>query len=152
MALTFQGLHKEDVDWALARTIEVRQQGTGSFVSVGAFRDFAMTIDALTRTGDPANTEYVYAVEYSGSFNLLQSDRTKELAMLAGVAGTGLFDTDVEIKVTFASGRVITLGAVSGYPLRLIPGYVTGREDDAAIIPCRFANREPVSSVGAKVA
>lgn len=152
MALTFQGISKADIEHSLAVKIEARQAGTGSFVDVGVFSDFAMTIDPLAKAGDPANTEYVYAVRYAGSFNLMQTDRTKEIAMLAGVAGTGLFDTDMELKITFISGRTITLGAASGYPLRLIAGYASGRGDGAAIIPVRFANTEPVSSVAAKVA
>lgn len=152
MGLTFQGVHKEDIEHSLAVKIEARQMGTGSFVDVGVFADFAMTIDPVAKTGDPSNTEYVYAVRYAGSFSLYQSDKTKELAMLAGTAGTGLYDTDMELKVTFITGRTITLGAATGYPLRLVPGYATGRGDGPALIPIRFQNTEPITSVGAKVA
>jgi hypothetical protein len=152
MALTFQGMSKADIEWSLATKLEARQAGTGSFVDVGVFGDFSMTIDPLSKPGDPANTEYVYAVRYAGSFNLWQTDKTKEIAMLAGVAGTGLYDTDMELKVTFIGGRVITLGAASGYPLRLVAGYVTGRGDGPTLIPVKFANTEPVTSVAAKIA
>lgn len=152
MALTFQGISKADIEHSLAVKIEARQAGTGSFVDVGVFSDFAMTIDPLSKPGDPANTEYVYALRYAGSFNLYQSKKTGELAMVAGVAGTGLFDTDMELKITFIGGRTITLGALAGYPMRLVPGYTSGRGDGPALIPVRFSNTEPISSVAAKVA
>ena len=152
MALSFQGVSKSSTRWGLASKIELRQQGTGSFVDVGLFADFQFTENPLSMPGDPSDTLYVYAIQYTGSFTLLQTGKNNEVAMLTGTAGTGLYDTDVELKITFKDGRVITLGAVSNTPLRLVPGYSAGQGEKLAEIPCTFQNTELVTSFTGKVA
>lgn len=148
MALTFQGVSIADINWGLITGLEVREQGTGSFTSVGRFDGARISMQVLTKQGDPAATEIAYAVRYTVRFNLLQTKAAAEVAMLN--AG-GLLDTDVEVRATYASGRTITLGAVTSYPLRLVPGLETGEEERAQIIPLAGTNIEPFTAITAKV-
>ena len=152
MALTFQGPVKSSELWGICTKIEARQQATGSFVNVGRFSNFTFTLNPLSMKGDPANTDYVHAVQYVVAFSLHQTGKSNEVAMLTGTAGTGLFQTDMELKLTFVSGTVITLGAVSGYPLRLVAGYTTGSEEESARIPIKAENIEPITAFPTKVA
>ncbi|KKM20023.1 hypothetical protein LCGC14_1649750, partial [marine sediment metagenome] len=58
------------------------------------------------------------------SFVGMQTGKTKELTNLDDVAGTGLYDTDCELKFTFVSNaRTLTIGADASYPARLVPTY-----------------------------
>ena len=100
MALTFQGVSFADINSGAIASVSVRQQGTGSFVDVGAMADPHVFINALSEKGDPANTDYVYSISYKVSWITKQTKTTGEVSSMAGAAGTGLFDTDVEVLVT----------------------------------------------------
>lgn len=149
MALPFSGVNKASVAHGLISKIEIRQQGTGSFLVVGQFRGANLNVEVVTQKGDPAGTAYAQYLRYSVQFDIMQTG-TAELTALAGTAGTGLYETDVELKLTYKNGRVITLGAVSGYPLRLVAGYKN--DSDLQIIPCTAENIEPITTLNAKVA
>jgi hypothetical protein len=93
----------------------------------------------------------VQYLRYSFQFDMLQTDAAAEVAMVAGTSGTGLFETDIEVKFTFASGHTLTLGALSGYTLRITPGYSAGRDDDTEFLPVTGETVEPITSFPAKV-
>lgn len=150
MALGLQGISKSDIELGLVTKIEIRQQGTGSFLDVGRFRGLRLVVTPISEPGDPSDTMHVYAMEYRVAFDLFQTDVAKELTLLAGTAGTGLYETDVEVKLTYLSGRTITLGAVTASPLRLVPRLSGEDEDDPLIIPCEGQNIEPITTFVAK--
>ena len=63
------------------------------------------------------------------------------------VVGTGLYDTDCEVKFTFAnSGRTVTIGATAGYPLRIIPVYRAGDFDSTQAIDYTGSHVEPYTA------
>jgi len=146
--LTFQGISLADINWGLIKDIEVREAGTGAFVSVGKIDAPFLRMQALTKAGDPAATQIAYAVKYTVRFDILQTAAASEIALIDAAA---LFGTDVETRVTFASGRKITLGAAAGYPLRLVPGFESGDEGKAQIIQVEGSNVEPLTSFPGKV-
>ena len=149
MALPFVGKVKSSAGAGLVSKVEIRQQGTGSFLDCGLQRNATVNVDPVAMKGDPAGTNYVQYLRFSFQFDLIQTG-SAELSALAGTAGTGLYDTDVEVKFTFVTGRTLTLGAVSGYPLRLVAGYKNDTE--IQVIPCSGETLEPVTSFNAKVA
>lgn len=151
MAITFQGVSKADILAGVITKAEVRQAATGSFVGFGRIGDVALEVNPLFKYGDPSNTKYVHALQYRVSFEILQTKKTAELAAMAGTAGTGLYETDVEIKLTYVGGRTVTLGAAAGYPLRAVLSFAsTG--DGAQIVRLEAENTEPITSLAAKVA
>lgn len=152
MALSFQGVSLGDINWGLIKSIEVRPQGSGSFVSVGEFVNAKTVMNVLVDRGDPSNMEYPYAVEYMLTFDLLQTAAAAELAMISATPGTGLYTTDVEIKITYATGRTITLGTQTTAPCRIIPAYDSGGDGGAQLLPCRVSNIESLGSLPGKVA
>lgn len=151
MALTLQGFHKASIFTGLITLAEVRQAGSGSFLGLGRIGEVHLSVTPLTKKGDPANTDYVHAIRYAVEFDMLQTKKTAELAAMAGTAGTGLYETDVEIKVTYATGRAITLGAASGYPLRAVLSFGSSGSDGAQMVHLRAENDEPITSFAAKV-
>lgn len=152
MALGTQGQVKAAIQWGLIVKIELRKYNTGSFVDVGRMKNANFVAEPLSMPGDPTGTDHVYALKYVVSFDMLQSGITKELTLLAGTDGTGLYETNMECKLTYASGRTVTLGAVANYPLRLTPRFNSGPMDDAQTIPVTGQNIEPLTSFVAKVA
>jgi hypothetical protein len=153
MAIPLQGYDKADILWGLITLIEIRQQATGDFLKVGRFQNASLDAEVLAKPGDPAGTMYAYALRYTLSFDVLQTAKAAELAaFIAGTAATGLLETDVEVRLTFAGGRTITLGAVSGSPLRLIPVYHGANEDGAQYISVAGTNIEAMTTLAAKVA
>lgn len=151
MALTFQGVDVSAINWGLITSIKVRQQGTGTLTSVGEFSDAQIKMKPLTKEGEPGATDIAYAIEYQLSFNLLQTETNAEIAMLTGTAGTGLFETDVEIEIGFVNGRKITLGTVTAYPLRMVVNYEGGDFEKSEEIVCTAHNIEPITSFPGKV-
>jgi len=152
MAIPVQGTSFADISAAVISTIEVRPQGSGSFVSVGAINSPKLLIEALSDPGENGS-KVVYAVKYSLTFEVVQTKKTAELtAFMSGTTAQGLFDTDVELKITFASGRVITLGAVTNYPLRVVTIYDAGNEEGSEILRCSAENVELYDTFLAKVA
>ncbi len=153
MALTFQGWKRSATRWGLCTYIKVRQAGTGTLTSIGAFRNVNVAMEPIAIPGDPAGAPVVQYLHYTFSFDMVQTDSTSgEVTMLTGTSGTGLFETDVEVQFTFASGRTLTLGAASGYTLRMVPGYSAGSDDDMEFIPVRGECYEPITSFPTKVA
>lgn len=152
MAIPFQGGVRSAIQWGLVKKIEVRQQGTGSFLDVGRVENVQTGATPLSEEGDPAATQYVFALEFKCMFDIIQTAKSYELtAMMSGTAGTGLIETDVEIKFTFADGRTITLGAVTASPMRLVGEYVGVNESGAQIIKCTASVVEPITTFIAKV-
>lgn len=149
MAIPFQGSSFSDISSGLITGIEVRAQGSGSFISTGEFSDATVQIEPIAYPGE-GGTPVVQAIRCACSFTLKQSKATAEIAVMAGTSGTGLYDTDVEIRFTFATGRKITLGAVSGYPMRLTASYDSGGEQDAQQLRCKAENVELYTAVSAK--
>lgn len=153
MALTFQGLSKTDIETGIISKLEIATQaGSPSYLDAGDFRDANIRFEAMTRPTDPAGTLRTYALRFTISFTLVQTKKTAELAAMAGTSGTGLFETDVQIKATYISGRVITLGSITAYPMRLVMNYDSGGEDESQYIECSGQTIEPITSVAAKVA
>jgi hypothetical protein len=152
MAIPVQGVSFADINAAVITTIEVRPQGTGSFANVGAINAPKLLIEPLSDPGENG-TKIVYAVKYSITFEVVQTKKTAELtAFMAGTASQGLFDTNIELKITFANGRVITLGAVTNYPLRVVSIYEAGNEEGSEILRCAAENVELYDTFLAKVA
>lgn len=152
MALVFQGVSKSDITWAAVTDVKIRPQGSGSLTSVGRINGLRLSVTPLSTLGDPSATAIVYAVKYSVAFEILQTDKAKEIAMLVGVSGTGLHETDIEIQLVFVTGRTITLGTVTGYPLRGVFTYIAPNEDESQKILVEAENMEPIANFPAKVA
>lgn len=150
MALTFQGISKTDIETGIISKIEIAIQG-GSYLNVGDFTPPSITVTPLSVPSDPAGTEKVYALRFEFSFEIVQTKKTAELAALAGTANTGLYETDVEVKFTYATGRTLTLGAVTAYPMRVVPSYDIGTEDGSQKIPITGRTIEPITVLAAKV-
>jgi choline dehydrogenase-like flavoprotein len=147
--LTFQGTSIADINWGLITGIEVREALTGTFVATGRIESPHLSMRALARPGDPSATMIPYAVKYTVRFDMLQTSASAEIALLDAAT---LFGTDVEVRVAYASGRKITLGAVTGYPLRLVAGWESGDDGKAQIIQVEGTNIEPLTSFPGKVA
>lgn len=151
MALTMQGWKKSASRWGACTNVKIRMQGSGTLTSLGSVRNVNVSMEPVTKAGDPAGSQVVQYLRYSFSFDLLQTDAAAELAMLAGTSGTGLFESDIEVQFTFAGGHSLTLGAVTGYTLRLVPGFQAGADDDVEFIPCRGECIEAITTFPAKV-
>lgn len=153
MALTFQGLSKGDIDTGIVTKIEIAaQSGTPSYLDAGDFTDCVITIEGLTMPHE-GGTMLTYALRFSASWSLVQTLKTAELAAMAGTSGTGIYETDVQIKFTLATGRTITLGAVTGVPMRMTMDYTNdGTIDGVQNIPCSCSTIEPYANFAAKVA
>lgn len=146
--LTFQGVSIADINWGLITGIEVREAGTGTFESAGKIEAPHVRMQVLSKPGDPSATMIPYALKYTVRFDVLQTKTSAEVALLDA---TALFGTDVEVRVSYASGRKITLGAAAGYPLRLTAGWESGDMEKAQIIQVEGTNIEPLSSFPGKV-
>jgi len=151
MALTFQGVSISDIDSGIITKIEIAEQG-GSYQVAGDFTGASIQVNPLSMRSDPSDSELVYALEFVCSFTLVQTDSSQEIAAMNGTSGTGLYETDVEVKFTFLSGRTITLGSVTAYPMRLTLAYQSGGEDGAQKIECNGRTIEPFTSFPSKVA
>lgn len=152
MALTFQGFKKSAIRWGLCTNASVRPVGSGTFTSIGAVRNVNVAMEPVGKPGDPSGSLQVQYLHYTVQFDMLQTDAASaELAMLAGTSGTGLYETDIEIKFTFASGRTLTLGAASGYTCRMVPGWSAGSDDDAEFLPVTVESFEPITGFNTKV-
>jgi len=149
MALTFQGVSYADINDGKITSIEVRQQGIGSFINVGMFDAATCEIAPIIEKGEN-NASVVEAVAFSLTFTGKQTDLNQELANFNDNAGAGLFNTDVEVRVTFATGLKILLGSVSPSPFRLVPLYNSGGTD-AQNIKYVGENIEGVATVAAKL-
>ena len=153
MALTFQGISKSDIETGIIGKIEIAiQDGSPSYVDAGDFTHPQISIEPLSMKSDPSGSDLVYALRFSFSFSIVQTLKTAELAAMAGVADTGVYETDVQIKYTYLSGRVVTLGSITAYPLRMLMTYTNGSESEAQRIDCTGTTIEPISSIAAKVA
>lgn len=153
MALTFQGFSKTDIQTGIVSKIEIAvQSGTPSYLSVGDILSTEITVEGLTIPCDPSGSELTYALRFSVSFQLSQTKKTAELAAMAGTSGTGLFETDVQLKITYLSGRVLTLGSITAYPMRVTMSYTNGTEDGAQLITVSGTTIEPITALDAKVA
>jgi hypothetical protein len=143
---------KASIQWGLAAKIEVRAQGTGSFQSVGRFANLSCVATALSEEGDPSATQIVYANQYDLSFDILGTAKAVEVAaFMCGTAATGLLETDAEIKITFADASTISLGTVSGYPMRLISSWDRGSDDSARVIHVTGTVIEPFTAFSGKL-
>ena len=152
MALTFQGMSKTDIETGIITKIEIAEQDASpSYQNVGDFTTPSIDVTPLTMPSDPSGSEKVYALQFEFSFEIVQTKKTAELAALAGTSGTGLYETDVQIKFTYATGRTMTLGSVTAYPMRVIPSYTNGTEEEAQKIPIKGQTIEPITSLAAKV-
>jgi len=152
MALTFQGVSKSDILSGVVAKIEIATQaGSPSYQDVGLFEPPQISIEDLSMPSDPSGSPLVYALRFSFSFTIVQTKKTAELAAMAGTSGTGLYETDVQIKFTMIDGRTWTLGSVTTYPMSVNASYSSGTEADAQKIAISSSTIEPITSVAAKV-
>jgi len=153
MALTFQGMKKEDIVSGIIAKIEIAAStASTTWADVGDFTPPVITVKGLTMPCDPSGSLLTYALDLSFSFSIVQTLKTAELAAMAGTAGTGMYETDVLVKFTYLSGRTLTLGAVAAAPLRITMDYTNGSEEEAQRIDVTGRTVEPITSFGAKVA
>jgi len=147
MALVFQGTSAASVNWGLISKIEVSAVG-GSYQDVGYIAGSADgTIVPITKRGDPADTDIVIALRMNFSFRGLQTAKLKELTNMAGTSGTGLFDTDCYVKFTFIGpARTMIFGALSGYPLRIVPEFHPGDGGSPSYITYTGTHVEPYTT------
>lgn len=150
MTIPALALSKSSVGLGLVRKIEIRKAATGSLQDVGLFANLSMSANQLSQECDPAGSQQVWAIEYMISFDLLQTAKAAELAaFMAGTEGTGFIETDAELKLTYANARTLTLGSITGYPLRLVCNYTMN--EDVQVLSCSGTTVEPISGFAAKV-
>lgn len=149
MSFSFQGISKADIVSGHVTQIEIGY--SSSYQDVGRFRNARLNVGVIDDEGSPSGSMYVSALVFDVGFEIMQTDKVKELAMMAGTAGTGIYESDVQVRFTYGSGRIITLGAVAGYPLRLAMRLQTGNTDDSQYIVCEGTNIEPITALAAKV-
>jgi len=149
VALTFQGYDWSALNWGVVTQVRARASG-GSYAVAGELEECKFRCEPKTEQGDPAGSQYPQYLKYFLSGTFVQTDDAAEVAMIDDDSSTGLFGVDVNVELTFASGKVIVLGEASGYPLRLNPGFVTGDEDKADRMPFTASNIEPLDSFPGK--
>lgn len=151
MALTFQGVSKSDIQSGIIVKIEMAAQtASTTWFDVGDFTPPVISVTPLTMPSDPSGSELAYALDFSFSFSIVQSKKTAELAAIAGTAGTGLLETDVLVRFTYIDGRTLTLGAATAAPMRVIPTYTNGSEEESQKIDITGRTIEAIDTLGAK--
>ena len=144
MAYSFQGKSKSSREWGMVTKVEIKPSG-GSYQDVGYIEDMSdISITPITRPGDPADTQLTVALRISFTIVGTQTAKASELANIDD--GTGLFDTDAVVKFTLTSGRTRELGALYGYPLRVVAGYAQGGNSRTSYITYTATHVEPYDS------
>ena len=152
MALPFQGMSKSDIETGIIAQIEIAYQaGSPSYVNAGDVERCAVTANVLSMRADPSDTDLPYAFEFTVDFALVQTDASAEIASMTSTSGTGVYRQAVQLKLTYVTGRVLTLGSDSDYPLYLLLNYSNGDAQGSQRIEGSGRTIEPITSFPGKV-
>lgn len=152
MALLFQGLSKADIETGIITKVEMAyQSGTPSYVDVGDFERCDISVNTLTMPSDPSNSDLPYAMEFDVSFAIVQTGASTEIGAMTSATGTGALLQAVQLRITYITGRVLTLGAVTAYPMLVNMNYTNGGADGAQKIECTGHTIEPLTAFPGKV-